>query len=107
MRVRRRYRGRSDSQCERSFGTLVRAVFGLGSPRGEGARSSAYVSERFPVCKAKEVVRVLRKHGFAMISQKGSHRKWRHANGRQSNCGLARQPTDPDWQNRKSVVEGK
>jgi len=29
------------------------------------------------------VVTVLRKHGFALITQKGSHQKWRHANGRQ------------------------
>jgi len=25
----------------------------------------------------------LRKHGFALVSQKGSHQKWRHPNGRQ------------------------
>jgi len=25
----------------------------------------------------------LRKHGFALVSQKGSHQKWRHLNGRQ------------------------
>jgi predicted RNA binding protein YcfA (HicA-like mRNA interferase family) len=41
------------------------------------------VSERLPVCTAKEVVRVLRKRGFALVSQKGSHQKWRHSNGRQ------------------------
>ena len=41
------------------------------------------MSDRFPVCTAKEVVRVLRQHGFALIGQKGSHQKWRHANGRQ------------------------
>jgi len=41
------------------------------------------VSHRFPVCTAKEVVRVLRHCGFALVSQKGSHQKWRHANGRQ------------------------
>lgn len=41
------------------------------------------MSERFPVCSAREVIRVLRKHGFEMVSQKGSHQKWRHANGRQ------------------------
>jgi len=41
------------------------------------------VSARFPVCIAKEVVRVLRKQGFALVSQKGSHQKWRHPNGRQ------------------------
>jgi predicted RNA binding protein YcfA (HicA-like mRNA interferase family) len=41
------------------------------------------VSERFPVCTAKEVIRVLRQHGFSLVSQKGSHQKWRHTNGRQ------------------------
>jgi predicted RNA binding protein YcfA (HicA-like mRNA interferase family) len=41
------------------------------------------VSERFPVCTAKDVIRVLRKHGFALVSQKASHQKWRHPNGRQ------------------------
>jgi predicted RNA binding protein YcfA (HicA-like mRNA interferase family) len=41
------------------------------------------VNDRYPVCSAKDVVRVLRQHGFILISQKGSHQKWRHANGRQ------------------------
>jgi len=41
------------------------------------------VSGHFPVCNAREVIQVLKKHGFAIISQKGSHQKWRHANGRQ------------------------
>ena len=41
------------------------------------------MSHRFPVCNANDVVRVLRKHGFACVSQRGSHQKWRHANGRQ------------------------
>jgi predicted RNA binding protein YcfA (HicA-like mRNA interferase family) len=41
------------------------------------------VSERFPVCDAKEVIRVLRKCGFRRVSQKGSHQKWRHPSGRQ------------------------
>ena len=27
---------------------------------------------------AHEVERLLRQHGFQLISQKGSHRKWRH-----------------------------
>jgi predicted RNA binding protein YcfA (HicA-like mRNA interferase family) len=25
----------------------------------------------------------LRKHGFALVGQKGSHQKWRHSNSRQ------------------------
>jgi len=41
------------------------------------------VSERFRVFVAQHVIRVLRKHGFALVSQKGSHQKWRHPNGRQ------------------------
>ena len=41
------------------------------------------MSERFPVCSAKDVIRVLRKHGFSQVSQKGSHQKWRHSNVRQ------------------------
>jgi hypothetical protein len=38
----------------------------------EGVGSSAHVSERFPVCDAKDVIRVLRKHGFSRVSQKGT-----------------------------------
>jgi predicted RNA binding protein YcfA (HicA-like mRNA interferase family) len=41
------------------------------------------VSRRYPVRNAKEVIKVLRKHGFLLVSQAGSHQKWRHANGRQ------------------------
>ncbi len=41
------------------------------------------MSRRFPVCTAAEVTKVLRRHGFALAGQVGSHQKWRHANGRQ------------------------
>jgi predicted RNA binding protein YcfA (HicA-like mRNA interferase family) len=41
------------------------------------------VSKRVPVRNAKEVVQVLRRHGFVMVGHKGSHQKWRHTNGRQ------------------------
>ena len=41
------------------------------------------MSRRFPVCSAKDVVRVLCKAGFGIVAQAGSHQKWRHANGRQ------------------------
>jgi predicted RNA binding protein YcfA (HicA-like mRNA interferase family) len=33
--------------------------------------------------ESTNVVRVLRKQGFALVSQKGSHQKWRNPNGRQ------------------------
>ncbi|MBI5385492.1 MAG: type II toxin-antitoxin system HicA family toxin [Verrucomicrobia bacterium] len=41
------------------------------------------MSHRFPVCHAKEVIRVLGTHGFSLVGQSGSHQKWRHADGRQ------------------------
>ena len=41
------------------------------------------MNQRFPVCSAKDVVKALRQHGFAMVAQSGSHQKWRHPNGRQ------------------------
>ena len=41
------------------------------------------MSLRFPVCNANDVVRVLRKHGFILVGQAGSHQKWRHPDGRQ------------------------
>jgi predicted RNA binding protein YcfA (HicA-like mRNA interferase family) len=41
------------------------------------------VGEHFPVCSARDIIRVLRRHGFVLVSQKGSHQKWRHSDGRQ------------------------
>jgi predicted RNA binding protein YcfA (HicA-like mRNA interferase family) len=41
------------------------------------------VSRRFPVRSAREIISVLRKHGFVLSGQRGSHQKWRHQNGRQ------------------------
>jgi predicted RNA binding protein YcfA (HicA-like mRNA interferase family) len=41
------------------------------------------VSRRFPVCNAREVTKVLQRNGFVSVGQRGSHQKWRHANGRQ------------------------
>jgi predicted RNA binding protein YcfA (HicA-like mRNA interferase family) len=38
---------------------------------------------RLPICDAKDVIRVLRRHGFVRVGQKGSHKKWRHPDGRQ------------------------
>lgn len=40
------------------------------------------MGEKFPVCTASDVVRVIRRHGFVLTGQKGSHQKWRHADGR-------------------------
>ena len=41
------------------------------------------MSRKFPVCTAGDVVRVLRKSGFELRGQSGSHQKWRHPEGRQ------------------------
>jgi predicted RNA binding protein YcfA (HicA-like mRNA interferase family) len=41
------------------------------------------MGRRYPICNASDVVRVLRRHGFEQIGQKGSHQKWRHADRRQ------------------------
>ena len=41
------------------------------------------MGQALPICNAKDVVRVLRRHGFVKVGQKGSHQKWRHSDGRQ------------------------
>lgn len=41
------------------------------------------MSRKFPVLSAKEVVRVLKRNGFTLVAQSGSHQKWRHAAGKQ------------------------
>ena len=63
------------------------------------------MSRRHPVCNAKEVIRVLRKHGFRLISQAGSHQKWRHANGRQVIVAMHGNKPIPIG-TLKSIIEG-
>jgi predicted RNA binding protein YcfA (HicA-like mRNA interferase family) len=41
------------------------------------------MGQRFPICNANDVIRVLRRNGFVKVDQKGSHQKWRHPDGRQ------------------------
>ena len=63
------------------------------------------MSQHSPVCNAAEAVRVLRRHGFVLIGQRGSHQKWRHANGRQvivAQHGRKPIPTGT----LKSIIEG-
>jgi predicted RNA binding protein YcfA (HicA-like mRNA interferase family) len=57
------------------------------------------------VCNAKEVIRVLRKHGFVLVGQRGSHQKWRHANGRQVIVAMHGSKPIPIG-TLKSIVEG-
>jgi len=63
------------------------------------------VSQRFPVRNAKEVVKVLRKHGFVLIAQSGSHQKWRHENGRQVIVAMHGSKPIPIG-TLKSIIEG-
>ena len=41
------------------------------------------MSPHFPVLNGRQVAKALRVHGFRLISQTGSHQKWRSRNGRQ------------------------
>lgn len=39
---------------------------------------------KLPRLKTEEIVKILQRHGFALISQRGSHQKWRNNdNGKQ------------------------
>jgi len=33
---------------------------------------------KLPRLRASEVVTILQRHGFVLVSQRGSHQKWRH-----------------------------
>ena len=63
------------------------------------------MSERLPVCSGKDVIRVLRKQGFSQVSQKGSHQKWRHPNGRQVIVAMHGNKPIPIG-TLKSIIEG-
>jgi predicted RNA binding protein YcfA (HicA-like mRNA interferase family) len=63
------------------------------------------VSQRFPVCNAKQVFKVLRKHRFELLAQSGSHQKWRHANGRQVIVAIHGSKSIPIG-TLKSIIEG-
>ena len=42
------------------------------------------MSPKAPVLKPREVVRLLERHGFQEIRQRGSHKQFRHQDGRQT-----------------------
>jgi predicted RNA binding protein YcfA (HicA-like mRNA interferase family) len=63
------------------------------------------VSPHFPVLGAKDVVRVLKRNRFVLVGQKGSHQKWRHANGRQVIVAMHGNKPIPIG-TLKSIVEG-
>ncbi len=42
------------------------------------------MAQKLPRLKASEIIRILQRHGFVLISQRGSHQKWRkHDTGKQ------------------------
>jgi len=63
------------------------------------------VSPHFPVLSARDVIRVLKRNGFVLSSQKGSHQKWRHANGRQVIVAMHGSKPIPRG-TLKSIIEG-
>ena len=63
------------------------------------------MSRQFPVRNAKEVVKVLRQHGFLCVAQSGSHQKWRHKNGRQVIVAMHGSKPIPIG-TLKSIIEG-
>ncbi|HUD47841.1 MAG TPA: type II toxin-antitoxin system HicA family toxin [Candidatus Baltobacteraceae bacterium] len=63
------------------------------------------MSRRYPVCSARDIVKILRKNGFVMISQSGSHQKWRHENGRQVIVAMHASKTIPIG-TLKSIIDG-
>lgn len=63
------------------------------------------MSHRFPTCTGPQVVKVLRRHGFALAGQSGSHQKWRRADGRQVIVAMHGNKPIPIG-TLKSIVEG-
>ncbi|MEO5959549.1 MAG: type II toxin-antitoxin system HicA family toxin [Opitutaceae bacterium] len=63
------------------------------------------MGERFPVCTASDVVRVIRKRGFVLTGQKGSHQKWRHPDGRRVIVAMHGSKSIPIG-TLKSIIEG-
>jgi predicted RNA binding protein YcfA (HicA-like mRNA interferase family) len=42
------------------------------------------MARKLPRLKASDVIRILQRHGFVLVSQRGSHQKWRNIdNGKQ------------------------
>ena len=60
------------------------------------------MGERIRRMSAKEVEKILQKYGFELISQKGSHKKWRNsARNLSSNCSLSSRAGFAYWNARK------
>jgi predicted RNA binding protein YcfA (HicA-like mRNA interferase family) len=40
------------------------------------------MAEKFPRLSATQVIHIFERHGFMLVSQRGSHQKWRHPESR-------------------------
>ena len=63
------------------------------------------MSPHFPVLSAQDVIRALKRNGFVLTGQKGSHQKWRHPNGRQVIVAMHGSKPIPRG-TLKSIIEG-
>ena len=71
--------GRTRSTALKRAKSLIR--FALDSIQGEGEKPPVEDPSTPAIPKAR-FVRALRKLGFVLVHQKGSHQKWRHSDGR-------------------------
>jgi predicted RNA binding protein YcfA (HicA-like mRNA interferase family) len=56
------------------------------------------VSPRAPRLASEDMCRLLEREGFALVSQKGSHRKYRHPDGRMTIVPMGKDPLRPGTQ---------
>lgn len=56
------------------------------------------MSPRTPRLTSEQMCRLLEREGFAAVSQKGSHRKYRHPDGRTTIVPMGKDPLRPGTQ---------
>lgn len=61
---------------------------------------------RLPRLRANEVIRVLQHHGFILVSQRGSHQKWRHPDTRKQVIVPYHKGKQLPLPTLKSIIEG-
>lgn len=64
------------------------------------------MSDHLPRLKADEVLRILRRHGFYLVSQTGSHQKWRSAETRKQVIVPYHKGRDLPLGTIRSIIEG-
>ncbi len=57
------------------------------------------------MCSGKDIIRVLKRHGFVLVGQSGSHQKWHHPKGRQVIVAMHGSKSIPIG-TLKSIIEG-